>query len=160
MGQYAGQIFLGSNHHAVEIVMEVLLDITFAVLSTLHKRDETGKTLGRLHTTQEEAVVAENRNLAHLQLTDIIAEGKFAIIQISEQLGIFLLGKLHCPNKVRHHLVHNPALRLFHELVPSKAEDAVGLSVRASCHLTLISRSHIVTTIVFAFSLLAVQIAV
>ena len=45
MGQYAGQIFLGSNHYSVEIVMEVLLDITLAVLGTLHKGNETGKSL-------------------------------------------------------------------------------------------------------------------
>ena len=51
MGQYAGQIFLDSNHNAVKNVMEVLLDITFAVLGTLHKRDETGKPFGRLHTS-------------------------------------------------------------------------------------------------------------
>ena len=75
MGQYAGQIFLGSNHHTVEIVMEIFLDITLAILGTLHKGDETGKTLGRLHTTQKEAIVTINRNLAHLQFTDIITEG-------------------------------------------------------------------------------------
>lgn len=84
MGQTVDQFFLGSNHHTVEIVMEVFLDIALTILGALNERYETGKTLSRLHTSQEETVVTIDCYLAHLQFTDVVAEGKFTIIQIAE----------------------------------------------------------------------------
>lgn len=48
MGQTVDQFFLGSNHHTIEIVMEVFLDIALTILGALNERYETGKTLSRL----------------------------------------------------------------------------------------------------------------
>ena len=87
--------------------MEVLLDIALTILGTLGQGHQPGKALGRLHTTKEIALVTVDCNLTHLQFADIVAEGKFAVIQISEQLRILLLGKANCPNKIRFRLFIN-----------------------------------------------------
>ena len=101
MGQHADQLILDSHHYTVEDVMEVLLDIALTILGTLGQGHQPGKALGRLHTSKERALVAVDCYLAHLQFADIVAEGKFAVIQISEQLWILLQGKVNCPNEVR-----------------------------------------------------------
>lgn len=80
MGQYADQLFLDCHHHTVEDVMEVLLDIALTVLGTLGQGHKPSKSLGRLHTPKETALVAVDCNLSHLQFADIVAEGKFAVI--------------------------------------------------------------------------------
>ena len=101
MGQYADQFILDSHDHTVENVMELLLDIALTVLGALGQGHKSGKALGRLYAPKEIALVTVDRNLAHLQLADIVAEGKLAIIQIAEQLRILLQGKVNCPNEVR-----------------------------------------------------------
>ncbi len=62
MGQYADQPFLDSDHHAVDDVMEVLLDVAPAVLGTLGKGYKPGEALGRLDASEEVGIVTVLRS--------------------------------------------------------------------------------------------------
>ncbi len=88
MGQYADQLILDSHDHTVENVMEVLLDIALTVLGALGQGHKPGKALGRLHAPKKIALVAIDRYLAHLQLADVVVDGKPAVIQIPKRLSL------------------------------------------------------------------------